>query len=380
MHTIDILVKNGHIIDPAAGIDAVGCIGIDGGKSVGMVSADCSAQIEIDATGYYIFPGLVDFHTHIFYGGSSLCVDPNCLIPMGVTTAADAGSVGCSNFRVFNKYIVPNSAVSIRTYLSMCSYGQPGNNFDEDFNPDMFQVEKIKRLLEEFPEQIKGLKIRMGAEILQGRGLEPLRRAKEIATQLGCPIVVHASNPPTPEAELLEILGKGDVMCHCFHGKGENKIIDEDGRVLDEVLSARERGVIFDCANGITNYNHDVAQKALADGFLPDIISSDMCTPTFNLNGYAKSLPYVMSKYLGLGMKLTDVVRAVTETPAKQLGLSGKAGTLAEGAFGDLVVCKCVEAAPVFLDNFQKTMTGDQMLVPLMTIKGGEILYCQTNF
>lgn len=380
MQKIDIIVKNGHIIDPAAGVDQVGCIGICSGKSVGIVPANTSADIEVDASGCYILPGLIDFHTHIFARGSSMSIPPDALLSMGVTTAVDAGSAGCSNFDIFNSTTVPGSFIRILSYLNMCSYGQPGDGFDENFDPARIQWEKIARLLEEYPEQIKGLKIRMGEELLNGLGLEPLIQTAQFAQRIGAPVVVHASNPPVSEEVLLAVLSEGDVMCHCYHGKGKNTIVDENGRVYDFVREARKRGIIFDCANGITNYNHDVAQKALADGFLPDIISTDICTPVFNRNGYGKSLPYVMSKYLSMGMSLHDIVQCTTETPAKVLGLSGKIGTLAPGAAGDLAVFRQIDAAPVYLDNFQKTMTGDTMLIPMMTIKSGDILFRQQDF
>jgi predicted amidohydrolase len=132
-------------------------------------------------------------------------------------------------------------------------------------------------------------------------------------------------------AELLDLLGPGDVLAHCFHGKGEHTILGPDGRVRPEIRAARERGIRFDCANGVTNYNHEVAQRALDDGFMPDIVSSDLCRPAVERAGYARSLPFVLSKYLWLGMSFEKVVRAATAAPADALGLGGKAGTLSPG-------------------------------------------------
>ncbi|MGE4354036.1 MAG: amidohydrolase family protein [Oscillospiraceae bacterium] len=376
---IDIIVKNGHVIDPADGMDKIGNIGINNGKSLGFVGDNSGAEIEIDAAGCYVFPGLIDFHTHIYTGGSSLGVNPDVFPSMGVTTAVDAGTTGCSNFRAFYGSVVAHSAIRINSYINVCSYGQPGDGFPEDFNPDMFCEDKICRLFDEFPGHIVGLKIRMDTDVLGGRGLTPLVKAKEMAAKIGCPVVVHASNPPTPESELAALLDAGDVFCHCFHGKGFN-ILDGNGHVQAEIWRARERGVIFDCCNGITNCSHDVARKALNDGFLPEIISTDMCAMIANQDGHAKNLPFVMSKYLSFGMTINDVIRAVTDTPAHQLGLDGKAGTLKSGAYGDLVVCRRMEASPVFLDSALKKYIGNQLLVPIMTIKDGNIMYRQTDF
>ncbi|MGI6029204.1 MAG: amidohydrolase family protein [Candidatus Heteroscillospira sp.] len=376
---INTIIKNGHVIDPRAGIDGVCSIGISGGHMMGIVPDSTEADTVIDAAGNYVFPGLVDFHTHIFRSGSDLGVVPDCLLAMGVTTAVDAGTAGCAGFEAFYANEVSHSAVDIFTQLNVCSIGQPGDNFMEDFTPSRFCEDKIRRLCREFPGQIKGLKIRIGAEVPGVDSLEPMRRAKELAVSCGLPLVVHASNPPAPMDELVTILDRGDVCSHFYHGKGEHTILDENGRVRPGIRAARERGVVFDCANGNTNYNHQVARRALADGFLPDIISSDLCKSSMR-DGYARCLPYVMSKYLHLGMSLPDIVRAATDTPARQLGLGGKIGTLAEGARADVAVCRLVEAHPVYLDNLGTPMAGTQMLVPVMTLKDGETMFRQSNF
>ena len=377
---IDYLIKNGHIIDPANDIDRIGDIGVKDGKVLGIIDDVTDAATTIDASGHYVFPGFIDFHTHVYYRGSSNSVNPDIMLPMGVTTAVDAGSCGCTNFKSFYHSVVCQSDLRIFTHLNVCSYGQLGGNLQEDFDPGKFEFEKIKQLVKEYPHQILGLKIRMGEEVLDGRGLEPLKEAKKLATECGLPLIVHASNPPSPESELLSILSAGDVMAHCYHGKGPYTILDESGRVSAEVLKARERGIIFDCANGITNYNHKVAKLAIEDGFLPDVISTDLCEMCCNLNGHGKSLPYIMSKYLTLGMKLFDVVRAVTETPARLIGLAGQCGTLSAGAEADITICTLQPAAPMYLDNFAEEMQGDRMLLPLMTMKDGKILYRRADF
>ena len=380
MKKLDLLIKNGRVIDPAAGVDGPGCIGIRDGLSCGLVPPDAAADHVIDAAGCYVLPGLIDFHTHVFRGGSGHAVDPNSLIGMGVTTAVDAGTAGCANFEVFYRAVVCTCTPRLFTQLNVCSIGQPGDGFAEDFDPSLFQAEKIARLVRDYPKQIRGLKIRMGAEVAGVTDLTPLKKARELAQGLHLPLTVHASNPPAPMAELLDLLGPGDVLAHCFHGKGGHTILGPDGRVRPEVRAARERGVRFDCANGVTNYNHEVAQRALDDGFMPDIISSDLCRPAVERAGYARSLPFVLSKYLWLGMPLEKVIRAAIAAPADALGLGGKAGTLSPGAWGDVTVVSCVEADPVFLDNLGTVRRGDRLLVVKMTVRSGEILFRQTDF
>ena len=380
MGKVDLLIKNGRVLDTAAGIDDIGCIAVHEGKSLGLVSGNTAANKIINASGCFVLPGLIDFHTHLDVQNSSMAVDPNFLLPLGVTTAADAGTSGSGNFHDFYNNVIAKSKVTVCTFLNVSANGQPGGGINEDFDPEHFSLPEIKDLVDEYPGQIRGLKIRMESAIMGQWGLAPLIRAKEISTQLGLPLVVHAANPPAPEAELLAILGSGDILCHCYHGKNEHTILDDQGKVRPEVWAARERGVLFDMANGVTNYNHDVAISALADGFLPDIVSSDLCDVVFNNDGYGKSLPYTMSKMLCLGMSIREVVRATTEIPAVMLGLEGKAGTLAESAWGDITILKAVENTPIFLDNFGKGITGNTLLVPQMTIKSGNILFRQCDF
>ena len=371
----DLIVKNGHVVDPAAGWDLTGSIGFKNGLSEGLVPADAEASEVVDAEGYYVFPGFIDYHAHLSYGGSAFGVCPDLLIPQGVTTAADAGTPGCANFEGYYRDVVCRSLLRVKTFISICPIGQPGDGVTDMYDPALFHEEKLTRLFRDYPDQLVGIKLRIGAEVLEGRGLEPLKRAQEIAKHIGVPIVVHTSNPPEPMAKCLEIFEKGDVCCHVYHGKGENIAIDGNGHVHEGLWKARERGVLFDVANGKTNYNHEVAEACIREGFLPDIISSDNCRGmVFNYGGYCPSLPYAISKFLWLGMSMTEVIRCVTEVPARELKLP-KAGTLKKGSYGDLAMCRIVSAKPVYLDNFGHERIGDRLLVPMMTVKDGEILY-----
>lgn len=376
----DILIKNGHVIDTAAGVNGTKTIGLKGRKSAGYVENQAQGSIVIDASGCYVFPGLIDFHSHIYNKGSDLGLDPNILLSMGVTTAIDAGSCGSANFESFKLNIIDRSSVRIFADLNLCAYGQPGGGYHEDYDPDKFVAKTVIDLFERYPNELKGLKLRMSKEILNGRGTEPLYRAKDLTKHLRCPVVIHASGLPFPEPELASMLDAHDVICHCYHKKNEYTILDRNGYIYPEILDARERGVIFDASVGMTNYNHEVARQAIAQGFLPDIISTDLTRTTANRDGYCKNLPYVMSKLHCCGMELEDVVRAVTENPARELGLEGKIGTLQLGAFADVTICKLIDDKPVFMDNFQKALIGEHLLVPVMTIKDGEVKYRQTNF
>ena len=190
---------------------------------------------------------------------------------------------------------------------------------------------------------------------------------------------MHTTNSPVEADRLAEILRPGDIFCHCYQGVG-NTILEEDGTVRDGIKKAREKGVIFDAANGKGNFGIAVAQKALKDGFYPDIISSDLTVDKFNMPPYAKNLPTVLSKYLTMGMKLPDVIRAATATPAQIMGMEKKIGTLMPGAYADIAVFKLKNIIFEHKDWCNDTLLAKELLVPQMTLSSGEIQYCQNDF
>ena len=97
------------------------------------------------------------------------------------------------------------------------------------------------------------------------------------------------------------------------------------------MLEARERGVILDSAHGVINFDFDVARAAFDQGLLPDVISSDTTLTNFGHRPMHNILE-VMSKFLYLGMPEADIIRRVTDNPARVLDLPKLNGTLRPGA------------------------------------------------
>jgi predicted amidohydrolase len=209
-------------------------------------------------------------------------------------------------------------------------------------------------------------------------GLEPLKAAVKAADRIGCPVVVHVTDPPCSLDKIADELRPKDVFCHVYQGTGFT-IIGEDGKVLPGIKAARKREVIFDAANGKGHFSFAVARAAIADGFLPDVISTDLSAMTVYTD-YAFGLPYVMSKYLSLGVKLADVVAACTSTPSSLMGLKGVLGTLAPGALADVAILRHTQRPTRFKDTSGEMFTGDQLLISQMTVLGGKIVYRQIDF
>jgi dihydroorotase len=195
-----------------------------------------------------------------------------------------------------------------------------------------------------------------------------LRLAREAADGLGLPLMVHVIDLRPALGWLLPYLGPGDLVTHCFHGN-EGGILDAAGRVIPEAVSARERGVLFDVGHGAGSFAYDVARNALAQGFPPDTISSDL--HAHNIDGPVFDQATTLSKLLHLGMPLEDVIRATTSAPAAAVRREGRFGALAAGADADLSVFELREGSWPLPDATGVTEVVERLLVPRMVIRAG---------
>jgi predicted amidohydrolase len=269
--------------------------------------------------------------------------------------------------------------VRVFSLLNISPEGLIVTRYPEELNPRHYDEPRIAELLQRYRGQCVGLKIRLSKEIVGELGGKPLERTLQIAERLGCAVTVHTTDPPISPDEIAAMLRPGDVYCHMYQGVGET-IVGADGKVRPRLYDARRRGVRFDTANGRKNFSFRVARAALADGFLPDIISSDLTRKTL-FSEYVFSLPLTMMKFLKLGMSIESVVAACTSAPARQLGMKGKLGTLAPGAFADVAIFRREKKQPVTVrDESGESVTLDDWLIPQMTILGGRIAYRQIDF
>lgn len=385
---INYLIQNGTVIDPKTGFHKKKDIYI---KDFYIVNpqeepVEISPDHTIDATDMVVIPGLIDFHTHIFHTGSTISIHPDMMLPLGTTAAVDAGSAGCANFDAFYQSVIIPSQIHIKSFLEIYTGGQLDPKLCEDFSPQLYNKEKIARLFEKYPHNLLGLKIRFSRGVVPSEsGLTYIEKAidlaKELEDQFGRKIrlCVHTTNAPSSAGTLARILRPGDIFCHCFQGAGST-ILTADGKIDEDILDARERGVIFDAANGKGNFGLEVAKAALKAGFLPDIISSDLTTDKFNMPPYDKNLLLVMAKYLTLGMDFDTILKAVTATPAKIMGMEKKIGTLAPGAYADIAILKIKEKTYIQKDFQEDTIQCSKIPVPQLVMLKGEVQYCQPDF
>jgi dihydroorotase len=379
--TADIRITGGTIVDPARGINGPGEVLVHGPSIVeAEPGSPVHADMTIDARGCLVLPGLIDFHAHLYGGGTESGVHADtALLPMGVTTAVDAGSCGSANYESFLRTVVPASRARLFSFVNIAPDGLIVTRLEEELHPKYYDEPRLAELFHRHRGQCLGLKIRLSKTLVGDLGALPLVRTLEVAERIGCAVAVHTTNPPIAPEDIAGLLRPGDVYCHVYHGTGDT-IVGADGKVGAGLRSARRAGVVFDTANGRRNFSFKVARAALADGFLPDIISSDLTRNTLFAD-FVFSLPFVMMKFLGMGMTLDQVVAACTSAPARQIGMEGALGTLAPGAFADVAIFRRMTKQPtVVKDDFGDALTVDDWLLPQMTILDGRIVYRQIDF
>ncbi|WP_288475062.1 metallo-dependent hydrolase [uncultured Pantoea sp.] len=385
---LDILIKNGQVADP----DNAGLmnrnIGVAGNRIVALQATEApQAETVIDAAGCIVLPGLIDFHAHVFHGGSAISVNPDVIcLPNGVTSVVDAGSSGWVNYRLFRNSVISTAQTRIRSYLNVVNVGLSTlgggpTGYLENSNPANFNEEKMGQVLDEHRDTILGLKLRYSQEIARGRNFsgDPLLATAALARKLNTTLCVHVTDARLPASELIHHFRRDDIYAHCFHGTGHT-LLQENGDLFPEIVAARQRGVVFDCSNGVAHFDFSVARRALEQGFTPDIISTDLTLRNSLRTDRVYSLPFIMSKYLNMGMSFFDVIRAVTLTPARLMKMQGQIGTLAPGAFADIAIVKIRREKIVFEDTRGEQLVGDHYIDNCATISNGQIVYRRQRF
>jgi dihydroorotase len=364
MHMADLVLKGGRVIDPASGRDEMADLAFGDGKVTG-VGPDLpgnGAEI-VDARELLVVPGLIDLHTHVYWGGTSLGVDAaEVARRSGTTTFVDAGSAGPGNFRGFRRHVIEPSPLRIIPFLNISFPGifafAASVMVGECADLRLLDLRECVRVIKANRDLIAGVKVRVGRNAGGASGAAPLDMALEVAEESGLPVMAHLDNPPPSRLEVLSRLRRGDILTHCFR-PFPNAPVHGHGRIREEVLEARRRGVIFDIGHGGGSFGFRTAEAMLAAGFLPDVISSDV--HTLSINGPAFDQLVTMSKFLCLGMELVDVIRASTAAPAAALGRVD-IGTLAIGAVGDATVVELAEGEFDYRDVLAETRKGRQRL------------------
>jgi dihydroorotase len=232
-------------------------------------------------------------------------------------------------------------------------------------------VPKAVDTLERNRDVLLGVKVRLTRHsiVSEAAGLRPLHLARDAADTLGLPIMVHPQNAWCETLDdILAMMREGDILTHCFHGN-ECGVLDADGRVRPSVRAAVERGVVFDVGHGAGSFQWKVAERALAQGLLPQTISSDL--HVYNVDGPVYDLATTVSKFLHLGLSLEEAMRRVTATPAAVIGMANEIGTLRPGAWGDAVVLDLQPGVFDLRDSSGESRPGTARLEPVAVVRAG---------
>lgn len=383
--TYDLLVK-GHVLDPGTGLDGVMDIGVTGGR-IAAVGPDLDATgarrvLDVRGRDRYVVPGLIDIHTHVAHGATTAgvgmgCCDPDVVgVGSGVTTLVDAGSVGVANIGVFPAHILPKARTRVTVFVNAGRHAHTMPGPADFATLDDLDAAAVAKCVEHNPGLVGGVKVRLVGELVTERGEDVVRRSKAMAREHGVPLMVHigdmkAAQRPRVERMgevtryLLDALDPGDVLTHlCTPNPGG---VMDFLKLIDE---ARARGVVLDPAVGMGNFGYVVAREQAERGLMPDTISSDVTAMGQSFH----SLVECMAKFMAVGYTFSDVVAMTTGRAAAAIGRQDDLGAIAVGREADLTVLDLVRGDFVFTDTTKATFTGEHGIVPVHTVRAGELV------
>lgn len=356
---------------PAETVDIlVGGDGIIAG--IGSQLAAPEGATRINGKGAWISPGWIDLHAHVWHGGTDISVRPQlCGMERGVTTIVDAGSAGEANFHGFREYIIEPARERIKAFLNLGSIGLVAcNRVSELSDIRSIDIDRIIACYQENREHIVGLKVRASHVITGSWGVTPVKLGKKIAKILKIPMMVHVGEPPALYDEVLEILGPGDIVTHCFNGKAGSSII-EDEDLFELAERCAGEGIRLDIGHGGASFSFRVAEVAIARGLLPFSISTDVHLRSMNQSVW--DLGTTMSKLLSVGMPFEKVVEAVTQAPASVIRLPMD-NLLSVGARAEFTLFDLVDSELRVFDSLGAEAHLNRLFEPRYAVMGTDVV------
>jgi dihydroorotase len=370
--TFDLLVQGGDLIGPGTGPSRRYDVAVKQGR-IASVAPDIARHLAaevVDARGCIVTPGLVDLHTHFFFGGTYWGVDPTPVAwRTGTTSWVDAGSAGAYNIASLRRLSAGLAPLRTSAFVNISSIGLVAET-GEARRKELCDPGLCAAAAEEHRDFVIGVKCRLDRFATGEMGLAPLRMAVQAAAAAALPVMAHIGAGPPDIDDVLDLLRPGDVVTHCTTGQ-DMSLVKGKGILRPSAVRARERGVLFDVGHGSGGFSFAVAESMLAAGAAPDVISSDLHQRS--LLGPGFDLPTCMSKFLAIGMSLEEVVRAATTTPAGvAAGRSREqAGSLAVGTPADLAIFELEAGDFALYDSYLERRLANRIFVNRATIVAG---------
>lgn len=369
---LDLLVLNGHVLDSYSGMDGMYAIGIKDGKIKGVYPKDAilpkSTEV-LDVHGKYVSAGWIDLHTHVANERAAIGIDPDIAgVKSGVTTVVDAGSAGSATFSDFEEKIVKHAKTRILSWINISS---PGLYEGHNELVDLSRINEAETInLIQTKPFIRGIKVRMSRSVVKDTDTKGLQIAKKVSRQLDVPVFVHIGNKPPKLTDVLNLLDKGDVVTHIFHGK-PGGCLDTQEDILPELQEALNRGIYLDLGHGTESCSFFRIKQARERGLSVDTISTDIYSK--NYTGPVFSLSCTMEKCMALGMSLREVLAAVTIKPSEILRMP-EIGRVRVGADADLTIFSIKDAEKEYVDSEGNKLQGHQQFVIHGVVRGGRII------
>jgi dihydroorotase len=372
----DLVLKGGSVIDPSQGLSGINDIAIQKGAIAQIAPAIPREEARriIEATGLIVTPGLIDLHAHVFEGFTRFGVNPDMAgVHAGVTTIVDAGSSGSATFEGFTRYILPHCHTEIIPFLHICQTGLA--TLPDIIAEGSIDFEGTLRTANRHKGLIHGIKARMVSPALEILGMEMPRLAKRAARESGIKLMVHIGDTekrydPTVIRRLLPLLEEGDILTHYFTAN-PGGVLDGNGKLVPEAWEAEKTGVWFDTAHGRANFSFDIGRRIIDQGLLPHCISTDLTIPGRSL--IVHSMTEMMTRFLGLGFTLEQVVTMCTANPAKAIGAADRLGSLAVGRQADISVLRVEEGEWTVHDVLGDALHVTKAVMPALTFKRGQL-------
>ena len=372
----DLLLKGGTVVDPSSKLDGPNDVAVHNGLIARIAPnlAATEAARTIDVTGKIVAPGLIDLHAHVFEGVNRTGVNPDLGgVYAGVTTIVDAGSSGSATFAAFPRHLIPASHTEIIPFLHICQTGLA--TMPDIIAPSSINLDDTLATVAAHKGLIRGIKARMVSPALEIMGMEMPKLARRAARESGVKLMVHIGDTeqrydPKVIHALLPLLDKGDILTHYFTAN-PGGVLDGNGKLVPEAREAADRGVWFDTAHGRKNFSFEVGRRVIEQGLLPHCISTDLTVPG-RLNT-VHSMTEIMTRFLGLGFTLQQVVTMSTSNPAEAIGEQERLGSLKVGRQADISVLDIRDGDWVVYDVLGAGLRVKKAVVPFVTVKRGAV-------